>query len=568
MSDLTLANGSLSPLGSAFLSSVNPAFRGLAYGNTASTPSLADPATLTALLSGTGDVGAGGVGGGGGKGIGTNGAYPTTPALAGLLGVSPNVTGVAGSLARSAMGPLGMVLGGINTVGNIANTDMNTDALNAMGAAVTTGQQLGGYIGSNTLAGSLDQAISAMNAGQKSDMMTFGSNLPAALATAAMNDHGTGDITGFGPFSAADMAAGMASDPGAGPNGYGAPPVSNGAGMAADAAAEAAGAAGDPSGGYGGGYGNGQGDPGGGGFFADGGLVKSSRNVTDLLRDDRNMSADLLSAMSDPYTTALTPNEEHQFQSWSRQKGYDPALETEDYDLRGAWKGGASQSDNGHLTDQYKKPWHPTFSDQSQYNGITGEDGGKWTEDGNGDWSFTPGAANMRYWPPDKLRDYFQRIEPNVQLRMDGYAHGGLVTREQEGPFAWWVDQRMVHPFRPFVSRDPEPESTDVWQDRPDYLTGTSEYADGGLVEHSPEGKRVRSDPAPLSDNPLSPLNNVYAGGAYSSPYVMGNATAMDPEAMGALTMMRRQTGAPSITPEREQELHDLAIMLGLRRIR
>ena len=85
---------------------------------------------------------------------------------------------------------------------------------------------------------------------------------------------GTSPVAAAGPFSAADMAAGMSSDPGAGPNGYGAPPVSNGAAAAADAAAEAAAAgSGAPTGGYGGGYGGGEGDPGGGGALQRGGII-------------------------------------------------------------------------------------------------------------------------------------------------------------------------------------------------------------------------------------------------------------------------------------------------------
>lgn len=67
-----------------------------------------------------------------------------------------------------------------------------------------------------------------------------------------------------------------------------------------------------------------------------------------------------------PYDTRLTPDEETQFQSW--KQSYAPKDSGQDYDLRGAFKAGLEPDPaTGHWPDTYKKPNHPTFSNESQY---------------------------------------------------------------------------------------------------------------------------------------------------------------------------------------------------------
>lgn len=71
------------------------------------------------------------------------------------------------------------------------------------------------------------------------------------------------------------------------------------------------------------------------------------------------------------YDTALTPEEELQFQTWKQQNA--PRDSGFDYDLRGAYKAGVVPAgpeagvNEGHWPDTYKKPNHPTFSTQSKY---------------------------------------------------------------------------------------------------------------------------------------------------------------------------------------------------------
>lgn len=111
------------------------------------------------------------------------------------------------------------------------------------------------------------------------------------------------------------------------------------------------------------------------------------------------------------YDTQLSPQDEMLF----RQRFPDPR-ETQDYDMRGAWKAGITQGGNGHYPDTYKKPWHPTLSDESKYHGVDGHFGGHWEDLGNDKWRFTAGPANIKNIGVDAIRSYLERSDPNVEL--------------------------------------------------------------------------------------------------------------------------------------------------------
>lgn len=65
------------------------------------------------------------------------------------------------------------------------------------------------------------------------------------------------------------------------------------------------------------------------------------------------------------FNTPLSSTEEQKFQQWKNK--YAPLDSGEDYDLRGAFKAGVTPAANGHWPDTWKKPNHPTFSNESQY---------------------------------------------------------------------------------------------------------------------------------------------------------------------------------------------------------
>lgn len=132
------------------------------------------------------------------------------------------------------------------------------------------------------------------------------------------------------------------------------------------------------------------------------------------------------SLLSDPndltgaYNTSLPPEEELAFQKWltqlSSKNGRDMSGDMYDYDLRGAFKAGAGQASNGHFPDTFKKPNHPTFSKESQYNGANGFAGGEWQKGKDGKWTFRASPSQLHFRSADELRSYFKEREPDSVL--------------------------------------------------------------------------------------------------------------------------------------------------------
>nr|DAL42280.1 MAG TPA_asm: crystallin beta/gamma motif-containing protein [Caudoviricetes sp.] len=120
---------------------------------------------------------------------------------------------------------------------------------------------------------------------------------------------------------------------------------------------------------------------------------------------------------SDKFNTVLAPDEEEKYQAWATENHREK--DVYDYDLRGAWKelqsGTMSEDERGHLGDKYKKPNHPTFSDQSIYSGQDGVTGGVWSRNADGRDVYTPGRK-LSSVEADRLRRYFARNEPGVVL--------------------------------------------------------------------------------------------------------------------------------------------------------
>ena len=116
---------------------------------------------------------------------------------------------------------------------------------------------------------------------------------------------------------------------------------------------------------------------------------------------------------TDRYNTQLTPEEEAKFQQWAKENN---ALgDLYDYDVRGAWKeltsGTMSKDARGHLGDTYKKPNHPTFSDQSIYHGKDGFVGGSWISAPNGQSVFFNPSNSTNMMPKSGLQGYMLYAE-------------------------------------------------------------------------------------------------------------------------------------------------------------
>ena len=123
--------------------------------------------------------------------------------------------------------------------------------------------------------------------------------------------------------------------------------------------------------------------------------------------------------MSDKFNTQLSELEEQQFQKWAKEN--NRLRDAFNYDIRGAWKelqsGTMSQDERGHLGDRYKKPNHPTFSNQSIYSGSDYL-GGTWTV-ADGKDVYTPGRKLSKE-EANSLRAYFSKVETNAILNLEG----------------------------------------------------------------------------------------------------------------------------------------------------
>ena len=124
----------------------------------------------------------------------------------------------------------------------------------------------------------------------------------------------------------------------------------------------------------------------------------------------------------DQYNTHLSPEEEAAYQAWAKKNGREN--DVEDYDMRGAWleakqKGVSLEDGRGHYPDTYKKPNHPTFSDQSKYNGEGGVNGGTWSKTSDGRDVYTPNR-DLSPQEQQSLKEYFAKNEPNAVLNLGG----------------------------------------------------------------------------------------------------------------------------------------------------
>lgn len=113
------------------------------------------------------------------------------------------------------------------------------------------------------------------------------------------------------------------------------------------------------------------------------------------------------------FNTKLDPRTEQMFMNWMTRSGR--AKDLYDYDLRGAFSNNAKLASNGHFPDTYKKPNHPTFSNESVYHSDE-RPGGVWQQDEKGTWSFAPSATNLQTHGAGFLQKYFKEREPDATL--------------------------------------------------------------------------------------------------------------------------------------------------------
>ena len=150
----------------------------------------------------------------------------------------------------------------------------------------------------------------------------------------------------------------------------------------------------------------------------------------------------------DRFNTSLNKEEEKLFNEWgtkeSERQGRDIMMDKGAYDIQGFWKSGdyKKMDQDNHGTDTWKKPNHPTFSNQSKYHGIDGFYGGNWNPDGG----YQPSKQTASSYGPS----YYSRMfaeEPNRPEHLDAsrytsgtnspsplyYKQGGLTKYQTKG---------------------------------------------------------------------------------------------------------------------------------------
>lgn len=90
----------------------------------------------------------------------------------------------------------------------------------------------------------------------------------------------------------------------------------------------------------------------------------------------------------------------------SKLEGRDVSKDEQDYDLEGYYNTLKANEGTGHMPDTFKKPNHPTFSDQSKYHVPVIRQGGTWSQD-----SFKPSTLNLENMPTGAMQNYFNEVE-------------------------------------------------------------------------------------------------------------------------------------------------------------
>ena len=116
------------------------------------------------------------------------------------------------------------------------------------------------------------------------------------------------------------------------------------------------------------------------------------------------------------FNTKLPSDLEKEYKNFigseSLRRGRDVSADEGDYDVRGAWlemRQSGGEFKPGHGTDTYKKPNHPTFSNESKY-ATKKNPGGSWAIPGT---FIAPKTNEVR---GQALKEYMHAYEPETEL--------------------------------------------------------------------------------------------------------------------------------------------------------
>ena len=120
-----------------------------------------------------------------------------------------------------------------------------------------------------------------------------------------------------------------------------------------------------------------------------------------------------LQGMRDKYNTEIPEDLRDEFMRWvgaeTQRRGKNPLDMLYDFDVQGFWLSGEwrTRDFNSLYNDRWKKPNHPTFSNESRYHGADEYYGGQWGSQDEKS-TFSPSRTNINFHGENGLYRYFR----------------------------------------------------------------------------------------------------------------------------------------------------------------
>lgn len=235
------------------------------------------------------------------------------------------------------------------------------------------------------------------------------------------------------------------------------------------------------------------------------------------------------------YDTKLPKGKEKEYSQWVESLPLN-LRDDHDYDLRGAFLEGLKPDKYGHMSDKYKKPWHPTFSNESIYS-TKDMQGGHWEGD-----EFVPSPWQERR---QQLINSMNLMEPNT------FSNGGTIhiKPENKGKFTAAAKRagKSVQGYASQILANPDNYSSTLVK-RANFARNAAKWhACGGKLY--PDGGPI--DPPWASFVPSQPREpQVVKPQPQVNPYLLGLSAGM-----GQNEAAKYSTAAQ--TPEFQQGYYD-----------
>jgi hypothetical protein len=264
------------------------------------------------------------------------------------------------------------------------------------------------------------------------------------------------------------------------------------------------------------------------------------------------------------YNTELSEQEDKQFNDWVKQEslrqGRNILMDIGAYDVKGFWKSGDHNNMDGdnHGSDRWKKPNHPTFSNQSIYHGTGGFYGGEWGEDG----SYHPSRQTRELYSSE----YYQQLFGNEPHRPEHlnlsrstnftpsiFEDGGEIQTyvKRDAPWKYFAEdmKKVIKGITPLYGKEVE-KKLDELKSKRFYSSHIPNYGFSAALDEQDRLMNLEND-IEVIDTRKVPDNRRMSHGANSETVRKLAAGALkrglDPNTV--LAMALQETGISNINP-------------------